>query len=74
LNKRYGNDCWKDERNDWETITSRAKEFESKGWKTAYIEISYHDETTRDIMTGLRARGDLKVIWDDHGGMHNYLP
>jgi hypothetical protein len=69
LNERYGG--WKDERDNWDTIASRAREFESKGWETAYIEISYHDESTRDIMSGLSSRGDLKVIWDDHGGMHN---
>lgn len=71
---RFGFDFSKKENKELNLIVERAKRFESLGYKIGYFEVSYHDETTNDIIRGLGLRGTLRVIWDDHNGFRILYP
>jgi len=44
---------------------------EKKGMEVAFIEISYHDESTGNTFRDLVDRGSIVVIWSDHTGNNN---
>ncbi len=71
IKKDYLDYCSSDEKKRWKELFKTLEIADKKGYAIAEIEISYHDESTNNMLQDLRKRKALCVLWSDHGSEDN---
>jgi hypothetical protein len=63
---------WETEENklEWQKVLKVAEKAVAKGYEVAHIEVSYHDEATRDMFHDLLARKKLYLLWNSEGDIN----